>query len=174
MKKEDCRVGTQDLLCKRQVWYHCTTETIVREQILIMKNPKKLTENVKSWKSLSFMRFVPRILMEVHSVLTISDWKELFSSSDRIFVQSTTKKFLTDNICWTIYWKLSILTSVWPVLQNPDSLTSSPVCDIFLRVTSGATPADCMEVSIAAEPFQSTGEDLPGKDLLFSIPRTWA
>ena len=38
IKKENCRVGTQDLLCKRQRFYHCTTETIVREQILIL-NP---------------------------------------------------------------------------------------------------------------------------------------
>ena len=36
IKKENCRVGTQDLLCKRQRLYHCTTETIVREQILVL------------------------------------------------------------------------------------------------------------------------------------------
>ena len=38
IKKENCRVGTQDPLCKRQRLYHCTTETIAREQILIL-NP---------------------------------------------------------------------------------------------------------------------------------------
>ena len=36
-KKEDCRIGTQDLLRKRQRLYHCvyTTETIVTDQIII-------------------------------------------------------------------------------------------------------------------------------------------
>ena len=31
IKKENCRVGTQDLLCKRQTLYHSATESIVRE-----------------------------------------------------------------------------------------------------------------------------------------------
>ena len=34
IKKEDCRIKTQDLLCKR----HCTTEAQVAKQILIL-NP---------------------------------------------------------------------------------------------------------------------------------------
>ena len=38
IKKEDCRVETQDLLCKRQRLYHCTTEPQATEQILIL-NP---------------------------------------------------------------------------------------------------------------------------------------
>ena len=38
IKKENRKVGTQDLLCKRQRIYHCTTETIVRDQIVIL-NP---------------------------------------------------------------------------------------------------------------------------------------
>ena len=38
IKNEDYRVGTQDLLCKRQRLYYCTTETQLTEQILIL-NP---------------------------------------------------------------------------------------------------------------------------------------
>ena len=38
INQENCRVGTQDLLCKRQRLYHSATGTIVREQILIL-NP---------------------------------------------------------------------------------------------------------------------------------------
>ena len=30
IKKENCRVGTQDLLCKRQRLYHCTTDSCKR------------------------------------------------------------------------------------------------------------------------------------------------
>ena len=37
-KKEDCRVGTQDLLYKRQRLYHCTTKPQATEQILML-NP---------------------------------------------------------------------------------------------------------------------------------------
>ena len=37
-KKEDYRVGTQDLLCKRQRLYHSATEPQSTEQILIL-NP---------------------------------------------------------------------------------------------------------------------------------------
>ena len=32
----------------------------------------------------------------------------------------------------------------------------SPTCNEFLRFISGVTPVDCIEVSMAAEPFQST------------------
>ena len=32
----------------------------------------------------------------------------------------------------------------------------SPACNEFLRFTSCVTPADCIEVSMAAEPFRST------------------
>ena len=38
IKKENCRVGTQDLLCKGQRLYHSATETQAAEQILI-QNP---------------------------------------------------------------------------------------------------------------------------------------
>ena len=38
IKKEDYRVGTQDLLCKRQRLYHSVTEPQATEQILIL-NP---------------------------------------------------------------------------------------------------------------------------------------
>ena len=38
----------------------------------------------------------------------------------------------------------------------PHLCASSPVHNGFLRFTSGATPADCIEVSIAAKPFWST------------------
>ena len=38
IKKENCRVGTQVNLCKRQRWYHCPTEILVTDQILIL-NP---------------------------------------------------------------------------------------------------------------------------------------
>ena len=38
----------------------------------------------------------------------------------------------------------------------PCLCTLSPACNEFLRFTSGVTPADCIEVSMAAEPFQST------------------
>ena len=38
IKQEDCRVGTQDLLCKRERLYHSVTETQATEQILIL-NP---------------------------------------------------------------------------------------------------------------------------------------
>ena len=37
-QKEDCRVGTQELLCKRQRLYHSATEPQATEQILIL-NP---------------------------------------------------------------------------------------------------------------------------------------
>ena len=37
-KKENCRVGTQDLLCERQRLYHSATEPQTPEQILIL-NP---------------------------------------------------------------------------------------------------------------------------------------
>ena len=36
IKKEDYRVGTQDLLCKRQKLSHSATEPEVAEQILIL------------------------------------------------------------------------------------------------------------------------------------------
>ena len=36
IKKEDYRVGTQDLLCKRQRLYHSATEPQATEQILIL------------------------------------------------------------------------------------------------------------------------------------------
>ena len=36
IKKEYCRVGTQDLLCKRQRLYHSATEAQTTEQILIL------------------------------------------------------------------------------------------------------------------------------------------
>ena len=36
IKKDDCRVGTQDLLCKRQRLYHLATEPQATEQILIL------------------------------------------------------------------------------------------------------------------------------------------
>ena len=36
IKKEDCMVGTQDLLCKRQRLYHSATEPQATEQILIL------------------------------------------------------------------------------------------------------------------------------------------
>ena len=36
IKKEDGRVGTQDLLCKRQRLYHSATEPQATEQILIL------------------------------------------------------------------------------------------------------------------------------------------
>ena len=38
IKKEDYRVGIQDLLCKRQRFYHSATEPQATEQILIL-NP---------------------------------------------------------------------------------------------------------------------------------------
>ena len=38
IKKEDYRVGAQDLLCKRQILYHSVTEPQATEQILIL-NP---------------------------------------------------------------------------------------------------------------------------------------
>ena len=38
IKKEDCRVGTKDLLCKRQRLYHSATEPQATEQILML-NP---------------------------------------------------------------------------------------------------------------------------------------
>ena len=38
IKKEEYRVGTQDLLCKRQRIYHSATEPQATEQILIL-NP---------------------------------------------------------------------------------------------------------------------------------------
>ena len=38
IKKENCRVGTQDLLWKRQRLYHSATETQTADQILIL-NP---------------------------------------------------------------------------------------------------------------------------------------
>ena len=36
IKKENCRVGSQDLQCKRQRLYHSATETQAAEQILIL------------------------------------------------------------------------------------------------------------------------------------------
>ena len=36
IKKEDCSIGTQDLLCKRQRLYNSTTEPQATEQILIL------------------------------------------------------------------------------------------------------------------------------------------
>ena len=38
IEKEDYRVGTQDLLCKRQTLYHSATEPHATEQIIIL-NP---------------------------------------------------------------------------------------------------------------------------------------
>ena len=38
IKKENCRVGTQDLICKRQRLYPSATEPQTTEQILIL-NP---------------------------------------------------------------------------------------------------------------------------------------
>ena len=43
---------------------------------------------------------------------------------------------------------------VSPGFQSQGAL--SPATNEFLRFTSGATPADCIEVSMAAEPFRST------------------
>ena len=40
--------------------------------------------------------------------------------------------------------------------MDPHLSASSPVHNGFLGFTSGATPADCTKVSMAAEPFQST------------------
>ena len=40
--------------------------------------------------------------------------------------------------------------------MDPLLCTSLPVHDRFPRFTSGVTPADCIEVSMAAKPFQST------------------
>ena len=38
IKKEDCRVGTGDFLCKRQRLYHSATEPQATEQILILNS----------------------------------------------------------------------------------------------------------------------------------------
>ena len=38
IKKKDYRIGTQDLLCKRQRLYHSATEPLATEQILTL-NP---------------------------------------------------------------------------------------------------------------------------------------
>ena len=56
----------------------------------------------------------------------------------------------------------------------------SPACNEFLRFTSGATPADCIEVSMAAEPFRSTYlqmclqalVEVWGSNLWPSVPQT--
>ena len=50
-------------------------------------------------------------------------------------------------ICWTPVLDFSSRLS-W--VSNP---ASSPVCNGFLRFTSGVTPAELLKTSLAAEPF---------------------
>ena len=59
----------------------------------------------------------------------------------------------TDTPVLDFWWRLSWVSKPgWiPCLH-----ALLPACNEFLRLISGATPADCIEVGMAAEPFRST------------------
>ena len=59
----------------------------------------------------------------------------------------------TDTPVLDFWWHLPWVSKLGWI---PCLCASLPVCNGFLRFTSGVTPADCMEVSMAAKPFQST------------------
>ena len=58
----------------------------------------------------------------------------------------------TDTPVLDFWWHLPWVSKLGWI---PHLCALSPVCNEFQRFTSGVTPADCIEVSIAAEPFQS-------------------
>ena len=100
IKKEDCRVGTQDLLCKRQRLYHSATEPQATEQILILNPILYLSDFSDSLNSLNSMK-VLLAFRENSSVKTTNvKYKTSFSLAKTFVSEDSSTTFVpssTDN-----------------------------------------------------------------------------
>ena len=93
IKNEQCGAGTQDLLCKRQRWYHKTTETEVTEQILINSCFSDSSDSLNSLNSLNWIKVMlhlektPLIDYVPFSSThwNISKWSKCFLTTKYIF-----------------------------------------------------------------------------------------
>ena len=95
------------------------------------------------------MEFLQKLWQKILLCADASPWSNFFLNEDISPFCGAADIPVLD-----LQWHLPWVSNPWLILLHASAL--SPVCNRFLRFTSGATPADFLVASMAAEPFWYT------------------
>ena len=113
---------------------------------------------VLPWVSTHWAQKAPRKIIAPFCLLLISNlilicWWTNYAQCSSAYCYHMPIRYTSNTKLIPLFWTSG---NVCPVFQSQGGSFACFLACVILRFTSGVTPADCIEVSMAVEPFQST------------------